>query len=126
MFKEIILMSSLLFSINLTFAEDNLCDNVISQADINLCTSPEFSNVDKKLNATYAKLMNSLDEDHKVIIKKAQRAWIAFRDLECSAETMDSDGYSIHTFDVNTCISEMTKERIKKLESFISSFSSNR
>lgn len=42
----------------------------------------EFEAADKELNDVYVKLMKRSDEKNKEFLKKAQRAWLVFRDAD--------------------------------------------
>lgn len=44
------------------------------------CMGAERSRQDAKLNAAYQKLMQTLPDERKEILREAQRAWIKFRD----------------------------------------------
>lgn len=44
----------------------------------------EFEYADKKLNIIYRKIMFSLNDVEKNKLRRAQRAWIVFRDLDCA------------------------------------------
>jgi uncharacterized protein YecT (DUF1311 family) len=46
------------------------------------CADTELSRQDKELNAVYAELMKRSDGNAKEALRKAQRAWVAFRDAE--------------------------------------------
>ena len=65
----------------------------------------EFAN--KNLNVIYQKILNKLHPSDQIKLKRSQRAWIGFRDLDCawaySAEPMD-------------CMIDRTESRTKELE----------
>ncbi|MCD7060738.1 lysozyme inhibitor LprI family protein [Pelagibacterium xiamenense] len=48
------------------------------------CAARETSWWDKRLNDTYAAVLETLDADRTQSLRDAQRAWIAFRDAECA------------------------------------------
>lgn len=43
----------------------------------------ELQEEDRKLNIVYKKFLNRLDSTEQDELRKAQRAWIIFRDLDC-------------------------------------------
>ena len=57
-----------------------------------------------------------IDNTNK-LLQTAQRAWIAFRDAECTYSTADSEGGSIHPMEVSQCLTELTEARTKQLTS---------
>jgi uncharacterized protein YecT (DUF1311 family) len=50
---------------------------MVSEADA------RFKRADRRLNAAYQKLLARADATGKAKLRKAQRAWLAFRDAEC-------------------------------------------
>lgn len=65
----------------------------------------DYSN--KKLNLIYKKILSNIPESTLITLKKAQRQWIIFRNLDCkwaySAEQLD-------------CMIDRTENRTKELE----------
>jgi len=92
------------------------CKNAMSQSEMNICADQDYRATDAKLNAAYAKLLAVTgDEGFKAKLKIAQRAWISFRDSECTYETADNEGGSIHPLVYAGCLTRLTKERTKAL-----------
>ncbi len=58
-----------------------------AQPEMNDCANKEFEAADKEMNEVYAKLVAGMkdDPDSLASFKKAQRAWVAFRDAEVAA-----------------------------------------
>ena len=58
-----------------------------AQPELNDCANQEFAAADKEMNDVYGKLVASMkdDPDSLASFKKAQRAWVAFRDAEVAA-----------------------------------------
>lgn len=104
-------------------ADDIDCKNAMSQSAMNICADRDFRAADAKLNAAYAKLMAALDDGgFKTKLKTAQRAWIRFRDSECTFDTADNEGGSIHPMVYSGCLTRLTKERTKALEQHLTCF----
>jgi uncharacterized protein YecT (DUF1311 family) len=70
------------------------CNNASSTYEINYCSDAELEEADKELNATFQKALSSVasraSEEEQYDAKRweqalraSQRAWIAFRDVEC-------------------------------------------
>ncbi len=94
------------------------CDrNDDSQSMMNICADADYQAADAKLNAAYQELVRRNDEASNKLLQTAQRAWIAFRDAECTYSTADSEGGSIHPMEVSQCLTALTNERIKPLAS---------
>ncbi|MER9056075.1 lysozyme inhibitor LprI family protein [Mesorhizobium sp. M0213] len=61
------------------------CDrNDDSQQMMNICADADYKSADAKLNKAYQDLIGGSDAKARKLLQTAQRAWIAFRDAECS------------------------------------------
>ena len=87
-----------------------------SQSAMNRQAQGEFLAADQRLNAVYAGLTAKISAAGKAGLRKAEAAWLRFRDQECAFETMGSAGGSIHPMVVSRCKSRLTLQRIKDLE----------
>jgi uncharacterized protein YecT (DUF1311 family) len=67
----------------------------------------ELASANERLNSTYQQILRRMALDEQAKLRKAQRAWIAYRDLDCawafSAQPLD-------------CQIQRTEERITALE----------
>lgn len=67
----------------------------------------ELAGANERLNSTYRRILGRMAPDEQAKLRKAQRAWIAYRDLDCawafSAEPLD-------------CQIQRTEERVTALE----------
>lgn len=71
---------------------DQACAHPHSDYDKTYCTAKLFVESDTELNNTYQELSTHLTPAVKKSLITAQRAWIKFRDVKCSAdETIDVD-----------------------------------
>jgi uncharacterized protein YecT (DUF1311 family) len=80
-----------------------------TQMEMNSCAASDYSRADKDLNAAWRELPKSTE------LVAAQRAWIAYRDAECSFRRAQFEGGSIAPLIYSTCLSELTKQRTKIL-----------
>ena len=62
------------------------CKTRANQLELTQCADRQFSASDKVLNETYRKLLADLDDEHRVLLQKAQRAWVGFRDADCDLD----------------------------------------
>jgi uncharacterized protein YecT (DUF1311 family) len=101
-----------------------VCDKLATNAQSG-CLEKLANAADTKLNEVYRraiKTIESTDPDHaaewKVELKKAQQAWIAFRDADCGAltayEWSHGTGMGAAT---EHCILEKTEQRTRELAS---------
>jgi uncharacterized protein YecT (DUF1311 family) len=101
------------------FAADD-CRDPMNQSTMNMCAQRDFEAADGELNKVYGELMKALDyESYKTKLKLAQRAWIQFRDTECTFETAENEGGSIHPMVYAGCETLLTKARTKQLRDYL-------
>jgi uncharacterized protein YecT (DUF1311 family) len=95
------------------------CQNATTTVEMKECASADLQKADKALNATYKKLMAKLDEIAKEKLKKAQKAWIVYRDAnaEFSADEMRS-GTGEGLLYMST-VTQMTEQREKELAQYL-------
>ena len=99
------------------------CKNAMDQNTMNMCADRDYQAADKKLNMVYAKVMTALDDAvTKAKLKTAQRAWIQYRDTECTFETAENEGGSIHPLVYSGCLTRQTTARTKELQTYLACF----
>ena len=81
------------------------------------CIGAETQRQDKKLNTVYQNVMKSLSNENKERLKKAQQAWIKYRDANCNFYA-DPDGGTLASITGSSCVMDMTTQRAKELEDF--------
>lgn len=82
------------------------------------CMQEETGRQDARLNAAYRKAMADLTREQKDRLKAAQRAWIAFRDADCSA-LWDPDHWgTLSKVSASQCTLDRTIARTIELENF--------
>jgi uncharacterized protein YecT (DUF1311 family) len=81
------------------------------------CTTAETARWDKRLNANYKSLLETLDPDRKKALIAAEVAWLKFRDSNCDF-LFDPNGGQAARMAANSCVLRMTAERALELESF--------
>ena len=77
------------------------------------CVANEFQTVDLELNRLYAALTSVLANPKG--IQNAQRAWLHFRDAECSNNVMQIGDEGMYAIARHSCMIELTEERIRRL-----------
>lgn len=105
------------------------CDNAMTQSEMNFCASKDYETADKELNAVYRNTMAAMkktDTDLGEInesyvgaveaLKKAQRAWIDYRDGQCELAGFEARGGSMEPMLVSGCLADLTKKRTEELK----------
>jgi len=67
--------------------DDVDCSKATNQHEMNACASKDFDTADKDLNQTYQAILAKYKDNDTFLanLRKAQKAWIAFRDAELDA-----------------------------------------
>lgn len=88
----------------------------LSQADMDRCAGRDFQASDAKLNALYKQLMAKYDESNQAMLKASERAWLAYRDAECTYETNAAAGGTMRPMLETMCRTAKTDARVKELD----------
>jgi uncharacterized protein YecT (DUF1311 family) len=107
------------FGISIAAAED--CSNLQTQTDMTICAVGEYDKADAELNASYKQIMARLksDPDTAKLLVAAEKAWMAFRDAECTFANSQTVGGSIHPMMVAECREAITRKRIDDLKAYL-------
>lgn len=99
------------------------------QGAMNECAYEGYKIADNKLNSVYKTRMDDLkktqhdypnEESSKELVnkfKKAQLAWLKYRDAECDDQYYSFYGGSMAHLVHSLCLETLTKERINEIES---------
>lgn len=95
------------------------CDSARTTMEMNRCSQEEYEAQDRLLNQTYQEVLRQLNTDYQQPTRekliKAQRLWVQFRDVDCSAQESLYDGGTVHTAVYLQCLRDHTAKRIKDL-----------
>lgn len=99
----------------------NDCTNAGSQTAMNQCASEAFAAADKQLNARYQEIEKRLGNDAsaKKLLTAAQRAWVSFRDAECTFSSSASAEGSVYPMLVGNCKAQLTSARTDELKNYL-------
>ncbi|WEK51270.1 MAG: lysozyme inhibitor LprI family protein [Candidatus Kaistia colombiensis] len=105
----------------LSSAQAGACDEAADQAAMNACADKALKASDAALNATYKKITRRLagDPDATRQLVAAQRAWVSFRDAECTFTSSGTRGGSAYPMVYSTCLDGLTRSRIADLEALL-------
>jgi uncharacterized protein YecT (DUF1311 family) len=92
------------------------CNNAMAQNDMNICADKDYRKADAALNRTYKDTLKGQDAHTTDLLRKAQRAWIAFRDAECVYQNVENEGGSIYPMVYAGCLTRLTKLRTQQLK----------
>jgi uncharacterized protein YecT (DUF1311 family) len=91
------------------------CEKAGTTADTSRCMSNEYEKADAELNRIYKLAFKGLDEKEAENLKKAQRAWIIYRDAQCDAEYAKCGGGSGGPAAHMGCLARLTRLRTREL-----------
>jgi uncharacterized protein YecT (DUF1311 family) len=95
------------------------CDNPMDQMTMNECANRSFQKADADLNALYKDFERRSDPQTQKLLIAAQRAWVAFRDAECTFSTVSSVGGTIHPMVYSGCLEGLTSARIGDIKRYL-------
>jgi len=135
MMKALAIAVLLALPVSSAFAQEDPpvdCANAQTQADMNQCSYLDFEKADEALNAVYKRAMKSAQAADKEAadmsehyvgavkeLKKAQRAWIDYRDGHCEGMSRETLGGSMQSMLISGCQARMTEARTKELQELI-------
>ena len=100
-------------------AADIDCNKAMDQNTMNMCADKDYQAADRKLNDIYRKVTTALDDAKlQAKLKTAQRAWIQYRDTECTFEVAENEGGSIYPLVYSGCLTRLTNARTKELQTY--------
>jgi uncharacterized protein YecT (DUF1311 family) len=136
--KRLVLAGMIVFGVCSVFSpalaqEDEIdCANAMTQADMNICANKDYETADLALNAVYKKTVVAMKEKDRELgeidanyvgavdaLKKAQRAWIDYRDGQCDLAGFEARGGSMEPMLVSGCLADLTKKRTDELKALI-------
>ena len=110
-------------------AQDVDCATAMAQSDLNICAEQDWQEADADLNRTYQQVMaamKAMDADlppalqgGETALRTAQRAWITYRDANCTAAGFPMRGGSAEPLLVYGCLRQMTLNRTEELLALI-------
>ncbi|QRZ16191.1 DUF1311 domain-containing protein (plasmid) [Paracoccus methylovorus] len=100
---------------------ENCMDTAKDQIQMTQCAAADLQSSDATLNKLFQQIRQRLADDPKALglFRDTQRAWIAFRDAECSFAAATSKGGSIWPMVHDICLNNLTKQRIAAFEQYL-------
>jgi uncharacterized protein YecT (DUF1311 family) len=92
-----------------------------TQRGLDACAGAARDKADAALSGAYKQIVACLADNPgktKRLIE-AEKAWIGFRDAECSFANSDTEGGSIHSMEVTLCEEKLTNIRAQQLRSYL-------
>ncbi|WP_182087220.1 lysozyme inhibitor LprI family protein [Aureimonas sp. ME7] len=99
----------------------DICDDQTTQTALSACAAQQFEQADDKLNTAYAEVLERLEGEppRRDLLRAAQRAWVAFRDAECTFAVSGTEGGSAEPMVNAQCRAELTDRRTGDLKDYL-------
>lgn len=112
--------SRILLLIFFTFFAGNVtraqCEGAKSTLQINECFAKELKKAEAEVNKIYQLSVKKLEPDDAALLRKAQRAWLAYRDAQCEAEHALWGGGTGGPAALMSCRVELTRQRVAEIQ----------
>ena len=92
------------------------CPSAVTTLEMTECTADAYAEADRALNRTYQEAIQSVDGATASRLRRAQRAWIRYRDLEAEAARSAYEGGSMAPLVAMATLLRLTVERTGQLE----------
>lgn len=93
-----------------------------TQGAMNRTAGKAAESADAAMNVSYKKLMAVLSVSERASLKKAQLAWLKYRDAEADFLSLRSQGGSVHSMVQNQNFEQITRQRTKELKDAYSDY----
>jgi uncharacterized protein YecT (DUF1311 family) len=107
------------------------CKDPQTQMEMNTCSSEAYKIADAAMSRQYnivAARMKRMDAETEpgyfAALLESQRAWLKFRETQCSFEGYLVRGGTAEPLMVNGCLEQLTKKRTEDLKSLLEAFGS--
>jgi uncharacterized protein YecT (DUF1311 family) len=97
-------------------AADTGCKDATTTAAMRACENTRYEKSERELNAAYATLTKQLDPTQQEKLRRAQRAWLAFRDANAQFLAGAAQAGTLAPLIKVTALADMTEVRTKELE----------
>jgi uncharacterized protein YecT (DUF1311 family) len=84
-----------------------------SMPSMTVCAESEFAYQDKRLNASYPRVMKSMSAEQRGALRAEERAWIAKKNAECALPAAPGQGQILDSIG---CSITQTARRARQLE----------
>ena len=93
------------------------CEDAKSTLQINECFAKELKKAEAEVNKIYQLTIKKLQPEDVALLRKAQRAWLAYRDAQCEAEHALCGGGTGGPAAWMSCKVELTHQRVAEIQS---------
>jgi uncharacterized protein YecT (DUF1311 family) len=98
------------------------CGKNGTQAEANACAHREYQKAEADMNRVFDRLLGELagySSKDQQKLRRAQEAWLQYRDATCDSESSIYEGGTIHPAVYYACLASVTRERGRRLGEFV-------
>lgn len=101
-------------------AEDCM-DQAEDQLQMNICAQNSYQAADAELNQRFNELRQRIGDDANTrsLLREAERAWLAFRDAECTFAASATLGGSANVMIYDNCLTDLTQQRSEQFLQYL-------
>lgn len=97
------------------------CADASTQLALSQCAANKYKEMDAELNQLYQDVVKRLViDEHRAVLKSAQRKWIAYRDADCEFQSFKTTGGSVHGMIYAQCLTRKTTDRVNEFKKMLS------
>jgi uncharacterized protein YecT (DUF1311 family) len=85
------------------------------QLALTACANSAYRRADADLNRTYGRVLARVSAVDRAKLRTAQRAWLRFRDAQCTFEAAAYDGGSMQPMVKALCLESVTRARERQV-----------
>ena len=93
--------------------------NAETTAEMQSCADEALGQVDSQMNGAYQALIERLEPAGVERLRRAQRAWVAFRDSECAFRGLATEGGTMNPVVITECLAGLTASRLDQFEIYL-------
>jgi uncharacterized protein YecT (DUF1311 family) len=115
------LLSTITAVATVSLAHAKECTDSSNQHELTVCADQAYKKTDAALNDLYGQIKTRLKGDDATakLLAASQRAWIAFRDAECTFATSSTAQGTIHPMLRLQCLDALTAKRIEDFKVYL-------
>jgi uncharacterized protein YecT (DUF1311 family) len=108
-----------LFTGQVLSASESDCTEAVSTAEMRRCLNERYQQADAELNRVYEQLSAQLSDVRRERLRRAQRAWIVFRDRNSTFVASTVEGGTLYPVLEIMELTSMTQARTDQLKAYL-------
>ena len=98
-----------------TSTKSHGCAEAPTQAALTECYTRRARAADSTVKEAYSRVLTGSSAERRVLLRKSQRAWLAYRDAYCHYDALQYDRGSLYASELGACLVELADARTEEL-----------